>query len=143
MRILCMTWIIVTHFHNGYLIINGSLSLYDLQSPIEELFRVSKTFLNIRPVHLQRENRIKAHVLVCYIALILLRTLQLTVLKDTYSFHQIIDDVRNYNCAMLKKDFYFVFNRRPVIEHIAMISKSNAKLETFTLNEIKNLFKGY
>ena len=43
---------------------------------IEECFRIMKTEFKARPVYLQREDRIKAHFLTCYIALFVFRILQ-------------------------------------------------------------------
>ena len=43
---------------------------------IEECFRIMKSEFEARPVYLQRDNRIKSHFLVCYIALIILRILE-------------------------------------------------------------------
>ena len=39
---------------------------------IEECFRIMKTEFKARPVYLQREDRIKAHFLTCFIATLLL-----------------------------------------------------------------------
>jgi transposase len=44
---------------------------------IEETFKVTKSDLSARPVYLSREDRIAAHFLVCFIALLILRILQL------------------------------------------------------------------
>lgn len=114
-------------------------NLYD----IEETFKVTKLFLKVRPIYLQLEARIKAHVLVAYVSLIILRILKTKILKDAYSFHQIIDGLRTYECAMMKPNLYFFFNYNPVVLELANISGSNVKLETKTLLDIRNLFTNY
>ena len=43
---------------------------------IEECFRIMKTDFAARPVYLQDENRIKAHFLICFLALLSFLTLQ-------------------------------------------------------------------
>ena len=40
---------------------------------IEECFRIMKTDFSARPVYLQNENRIKAHFLTCFLALLIYR----------------------------------------------------------------------
>lgn len=40
---------------------------------IEETFKVTKSYLSARPIYLQKQEHIKAHFLVCYIALTLMR----------------------------------------------------------------------
>lgn len=44
---------------------------------IEHLFRVTKTELDARPVYLRREDRIRAHFAVCFVALLLLKAFQM------------------------------------------------------------------
>lgn len=43
---------------------------------IEDCFRVSKHDLGLRPVYHQKESRTQAHILVCFLALVMWRTLQ-------------------------------------------------------------------
>ena len=43
---------------------------------IEHLFRTTKTHLDARPVYLSRQERIRSHFLVCFLALLLLKLLQ-------------------------------------------------------------------
>ena len=55
---------------------------------IEECFRTMKTDFEARPVYLQREDRIKAHFLICF--LVLLRILEMKLDKK-YTIKNIID----------------------------------------------------
>lgn len=43
---------------------------------VEDAFRISKSDLCIRPIYHQRQDRTQAHILVCFLALVLWRTLQ-------------------------------------------------------------------
>ena len=43
---------------------------------IEDSFRITKSDLEARPVYVSREDRIKAHFLICYIALVIMRLIQ-------------------------------------------------------------------
>jgi transposase len=134
-----------------YLIVTSELNMkaidvlnaYRQLSNIEQMFRVTKTFLKIRPVYLQRKERIEAHVLVCYLALIVLRVLESNVLDHKYSFDEIIHSLRSYQCAMIKPNTYFFFEYNDLMLSLAEISKTNAKLEIQNLHQIKNLFKNY
>lgn len=63
---------------------------------IEHLFRVTKTEFNARPVYLRREDRIRAHFAVCFVALLLLKAFQREVNRgldeeSRYSSEQIIN----------------------------------------------------
>ena len=43
---------------------------------VEESFRITKTDLGIRPIYHQKQDRVNAHILVCFLALSMWRTLQ-------------------------------------------------------------------
>ena len=60
---------------------------------IEECFRIMKTDLRARPVYLQRQDRIKAHFLTCYIALFIYRILE-KKLGGRYTCTQLLDTLR-------------------------------------------------
>jgi len=61
---------------------------------IEECFRIMKTEFKARPVHLQREDRIKAHFITCYIALFVFRILE-KKLGENYTCEEIIHTLRS------------------------------------------------
>lgn len=62
---------------------------------IEHLFRVTKTEFDARPVYLRREDRIRAHFAICFIALLLIKAFQKELNKgvpdkEKYSTERII-----------------------------------------------------
>lgn len=60
---------------------------------IEECFRIMKTEFKVRPIYLQKEERIRAHFLTCYISLLVYRSLE-KKLGETYPCEEIIDTLR-------------------------------------------------
>jgi transposase len=64
---------------------------------IEESFRIMKSDLDARPVFLQSEDAIKGHFLICYVAVLLERILQVIMLKDNYSASEIFRFARGFN----------------------------------------------
>lgn len=64
---------------------------------IEESFRVMKTYLEARPVYLQNKESIYGHFTICYMALTVLRLLELKVFNDELPIGQIVEFIRNYN----------------------------------------------
>ena len=70
------------------------LSVSERRWEIEESFRIMKTDLEARPVYLSREDRIKAHFLTCYLALLLFRITE-KKLSEKYTSSQIIDTLRS------------------------------------------------
>lgn len=63
---------------------------------IEECFRIMKSDFEARPVYLQDKERIKAHFMTCFIALIVYRYLE-KKLDEKYTCNQIIDCLKEMN----------------------------------------------
>jgi len=72
---------------------------------IEECFRIMKSEFKARPVFLKREDRIRAHFMTCFLALVLYRLLEKR-LDNKFTYHQIIDGLREMNFTRLPKEGY-------------------------------------
>lgn len=72
-------------------------SVYHNLWRIEESFRIMKSSLDARPVFLQKEDCIKGHFLICYISVLLMRILQLHVLKDRFSSGDIMRFISSFD----------------------------------------------
>lgn len=70
---------------------------------IEESFRIMKSEFKARPVFLQKENRIKAHFLTCYLALLIFRILEQKInVSSSFSSHAILETLRHFDVFKLK-----------------------------------------
>lgn len=67
---------------------------------IEENFRIMKTEFEARPVYVRRDDRIKAHFMICYISLLLYRLLE-KKLGNTYTASQILGTLRSMQMTLL------------------------------------------
>lgn len=72
---------------------------------IEASFRLLKTEFKSRPVYLSRENRIQAHFLVCYLALLILRIFEKRMGKS-FSIQEIIQTLKGMSITSLTEDAY-------------------------------------
>ncbi|MCR5686182.1 MAG: IS1634 family transposase [Lachnospiraceae bacterium] len=72
---------------------------------IEESFRILKTDFESRPVYVSREDRIRAHFLTCYLALLIFRLLEKKV-GNGYTSNQIIQTLREYNLLRINGEGY-------------------------------------
>ena len=72
---------------------------------IEESFRIMKSEFSARPVYLQRDDRIEAHFLTCFIALLLYRILE-KQLGEKYTCEEIIETLRNMNMTSVGNEGY-------------------------------------
>lgn len=114
---------------------------------IEHLFRTTKTFLNARPVYLQRQDRIKSHFLICFIAMTVLKLLQKQLAMPELSIDRLIDTLRNFNFDHFKGIGY-----RPLFERNELTDRLQAlagiqldteivpeKIMNKTLRNLKNI----
>ncbi len=63
---------------------------------IEHLFRTTKTFLDARPVYLRRQDRIRSHFLVCFLAMVILKMLQKQLNMPDVSIDGLINTLRGF-----------------------------------------------
>lgn len=71
---------------------------------IEECFRIMKTDFSARPVHHRKDNRIVAHFMICYTALLIYRILE-KMLNDKvghFTTRQVIETLNNMEVANLE-----------------------------------------
>lgn len=78
---------------------------------IEECFRIMKSEFQARPVYLQKDSRIKAHFMTCFIALLVLRILE-DKLGYKYTYQEIIDCLSGMNFTKLKETGYIPSYKR-------------------------------
>lgn len=64
---------------------------------IEESFKIMKSYLDARPVFLQKEESIIGHFTICYLALTILRLLEIKIFKNRISTQNIIEFIRQYS----------------------------------------------
>jgi transposase len=89
---------------------------------IEEYFRILKSDLDARPVFLQKENSIKGHFLVCYLAVLILRLLQFKVFEHKFNSNEIIGFARNYRIVPASQYNYLNLSRKS--EFASYLAKS-------------------
>lgn len=99
---------------------------------IEECFRIMKTYLEARPVFLQKRESIYGHFLICYLSLTIIRLLELKVFKDEITVDKLISFMRNYEMTP-GRDGTYISN--------ASASKTYTKIkEVLGLSKLGNLY---
>jgi hypothetical protein len=85
--------------------VSDIISVSEGRWKIEESFRILKTDFESRPVYVSREDRIRAHFLTCYLALLIFRLLEKKI-GDGYTSGQIIQTLRDYNLLKINGEGY-------------------------------------
>ena len=81
---------------------------------IEECFRIMKTDFSARPVYLQDENRIKAHFLICFLALTIYRFLE-KKLDPNYTCEELLDTLKAMNFVEVQEQGFIPTYKRESI----------------------------
>ena len=107
---------------------------------IEESFKIMKSDLDARPVFLQKEDSIKGHFLICYLAVLLERILQFKILSNQYSATEIYEFIRNFKVVNAENKYINVTTSSDFINDLS--NKTNLPLTNLFLSEtqIKSIF---
>jgi transposase len=89
---------------------------------IEESFKIIKSEFKARPIFLKLKEHIDAHFLICFVALVIFRLLEIKLNKK-YSVKQIRDTLTNLNCTYLEQNIYAI-----------------AKQDCYCLNELGQVY---
>jgi len=103
---------------------------------IEETFRITKGTLETRPIFVSLKDRIEAHVLSCFIALVIMRLLQ----KQTgrrFSCDQIIDCLKRVACSNEQDNIYLFNYRSEISDAIGAALNIDFSRKRMRLSEIK------
>lgn len=73
---------------------------------IEESFRIMKSYLEARPAFMKTEDSIYGHFLIVYVALTIMRLLELKTFEDAIPVSQLFEFMRNYNVTKDKNGSY-------------------------------------
>lgn len=68
---------------------------------IEESFRVMKSYLDARPVFVQKHDSIVGHFLICYLSVLLMRLFQFNILKEHASSESVIQFMRDFRVVQM------------------------------------------
>ena len=97
---------------------------------IEESFRIMKSEFKARPVYLSRDDRIQAHFMTCFIALLIHRILE-KKLDEKYTCEEIIKCLRDMNLMYVSEEGYI-----PAYTRTDLTDKLHEKYEFRTDYEI-------
>ena len=117
---------------------------------IEHLFRTTKTHLDARPVYLSRQDRIRSHFLVCYLALLLLKLLQKQITEtfpDTYkknplSIDYLVETIQNLRFGQVQGAGYMpMFTRTSLTDHLQQLAGVEVNKQIITKAKMNAIYR--
>ncbi|MGM9797574.1 MAG: hypothetical protein ACI3ZY_08400 [Parabacteroides sp.] len=103
------------------------LRIRSFHHEIEHIFRTTKTFLEARPVFLSRQDRIKTHFLICFLAMVILKILQRQIAEanpesyaeDPLPIDRLINTLRDIRFAQVEGHGYLpMFTRTSLTDQL-------------------------
>ena len=108
---------------------------------IEECFRIMKTDFSARPIYLQDENRIKAHFLICFLALTIYRFLE-KKLGSKYTCEKLLDTLKGMNFAEIQEQgFTPLYKREAITDDLHDVCGFRTDYQFITKSKMRNIQK--
>lgn len=108
---------------------------------IEDCFRTMKTDFEARPVYLSREDRIKAHFLICFLALLHFRLLK-RLLKSPCTTEQLLQVLKNIKFADVEEQgFMPVYERQKITDELHEACGFRTDYQFLTKRRMKEIQK--
>ena len=110
---------------------------------IEESFRLTKSYLDARPVYLQKKETIYGHFLICYLSLFLLRVLEIKCFKNKINSYDLINFMRDFRVVNKGDNTYINVPRDQAVNEKVkkLVGFSNLDALYLTKAEVDNFFQ--
>ena len=108
---------------------------------IENCFRISKTEFSARPVYVRNDDRIKAHFLVCFLALLIFRLLE-KKLDKKYTCSEILDTLKEMNFADIEEQGYMpLYSRTKLTDALHEVCNFRTDYQFISKRKMKTIQK--
>lgn len=109
---------------------------------IEENFRIMKTDFEARPVYVRRDERIKAHFLICYISLLVYRLLE-KKLGNAYTCNEILGTLRSMQVTLLSKESGYIpsYKRTDMTDDLHKVFGFHTDYEFISKSTMRSIIK--
>lgn len=108
---------------------------------IEDCFRTMKTDFSARPVYVQRKDRITAHFLTCFLALLVYRILEKN-LEKKYTCEEILGTLKGMNFADVEdQGFMPLYKRETITDDLHAASGFRTDYQFITKRQMKTIQK--
>ena len=108
---------------------------------IENCFRILKTEFSARPVYVRNDDRIKAHFLVCFLALLIFRLLE-KKLDKKYTCSEILDTLKEMNFADIEEQGYMpLYSRTKLTDALHEVCNFRTDYQFISKRKMKTIQK--
>lgn len=115
-------------------------NIYKGLSKIEESFKITKSEFDARPINVRLEDHIDSHFLICFIALLIVRILELET-NNKYSLKKILERIKEFQCTHDAGNLYRIINYKPEILYLNRKFNIDFDNKNITREKIKKILK--
>lgn len=115
-------------------------NIYKGLSKIEESFKITKSEFDARPINVRLEDHIDSHFLICFIALLIIRILELET-NNKYSLKKILERIKEFQCTHDAGNLYRLINYKPEILYLNRKFNIDFDNKNITREKIKKILK--
>ncbi|MFR5857229.1 MAG: IS1634 family transposase [Bacilli bacterium] len=115
-------------------------NIYKGLSKIEESFKITKSEFDARPINVRLEDHIDSHFLICFIALLIVRILELET-NNKYSLKKILERIKEFQCTHDAGNLYRLINYKPEILYLNRKFNIDFDNKNITREKIKKILK--
>lgn len=121
--------------------VSGVIEINKRRWQIEECFRIMKTDFKARPTYVSTSEAIKAHFLICFLALLVYRILEYK-LDNKYTVEQIIDTLRSMNLTELEGIGYIPsYTRNDITDKLHELFGYRTDYEIIKKSKMRSIIK--
>ena len=106
---------------------------------IEESFKVTKSYLAARPVFVRKQDSIQAHFLTCFVALLIIRILEVKKLGGTIPYCQIIEALQAAKIGEVKDNIFRNYCSSPLLKKIGLLTGVDLSKKFYTKQELRSM----
>lgn len=126
------------------------LRIRSFHHEIEHLFRTTKNFLDARPVFLSRQDRIRSHFLICFLAMVILKMLQRQLIEANREYYaeqsltidSLIDTLCNLRVGHIPGRGYIpMFERTTLTDQLQNLAGVNISTEIIPTRKMTSMYR--
>ena len=106
---------------------------------IEESFKITKSHLQARPVFVRKPQSIQAHFLTCFIALLIIRILELKKMNKKMSHAKIIETLQAAKVGEVQGNIYKNYCSSPYLREIGLATGLDLWKVFYTKQELRSM----
>jgi transposase len=106
---------------------------------IEESFKITKSCLEARPVFVRRPDSIHAHFLTCFLALLIIRILEIKKLRQTVPYPKIIEVLQAAKIGEVKNHIFKNYCSSPLLKQIGLLTGLDLSKKFYTKQELRTM----